>query len=151
MAIKKNLLDHKDYLLICAGLVICLLAFLYFQHPRVEIRTQIVEKKVYIKSDASITGATNASLAPDGSVSVSGKNLSIATKTETRTSEKDSSTTVINNSGRILVGAGWDSSLELSLMPSRFSVGYGITSNIFIGAHINKNFTAFGPDLTIVF
>lgn len=68
-------------------ILVALLAFSFFSKPK--IRTITTEKTIYVKSDAVITGGTSASIAPDGAVSVTGENLSVVARTESRTIEKE--------------------------------------------------------------
>ena len=73
------------------------------------------------------------------------------TNTASASLSSETSKPIFNSSGRLLFGADWDMSTQISMTPARFRVGYGLTPNIFIGAQISKDFKAYGPNLTAIF
>ena len=67
--------------------------YLYFAHPRIVektiIKTEVKIEKVYIKSDATITGATTVTTTPAGIVSAGGNNITITEHTTSTTTVTD--------------------------------------------------------------
>lgn len=107
--------DKRNIIIGFMFLIILLMGYLLIQSPKIIKETVTREKRIYIKADAVITGGTSASITPDGSVAVSGVNLSIKTNTDYTEKDKEKSKTDYSIHG-LAFGIGTYLSLQPNIL-----------------------------------
>jgi len=98
MAIKKKAPNLQNYLIILLSLLAIALCLMWWLNPRKVVEVKTITKTVYVKQNATVTGATAISVSPSGAISATGTNLSVSSATVTQEVEKTVDKTVYEQS-----------------------------------------------------